>query len=147
MLTGCVIPGAGLGATFNDTANDARKIVTWTTRGTEADATFSYYNPTTGYEGCLGLGTPWYSGSLANPAVWVPADGLYEAAPPLCVNNGAFFISPGVFSQPCTDVTYQQVARSRTTSTRSPTTCLPATADSEAVADPAGRLRACRVMP
>ncbi len=109
MLTGCVIPGAGLGATFNDTAGDARKIVTWTTRGTEADATFNYYNPTTGYEGCLGLGTPWYSGSLSNPAIWNAADGLYEAAPPLCVNNGDFFISPGVYSQPCTDVSYQQV--------------------------------------
>ncbi len=107
-LSGCVIPGGGLGATFNDTSTDARKLVVWRARGAEADAVFNHYNPTNGSEGCLGLGTPWTNGNTLIPAAWNAADGLYEAAPPLCVNNGAFFISPGVYSQPCTDVFYSQ---------------------------------------
>ncbi len=94
----------GLPATFNDTSTDAHKTITWTARGTDADA--NYQPITDGYEGCLGLGTQWYAGSLSNPAVWVPADGLYVAEPPLCVNNGAFFLGGGLFSQPCTNVTY-----------------------------------------
>ena len=107
-LAGCTLPGTAPGITFNDTSADARKTVVWRVTGqAAADLIFNYYNPTNGYEGCLGLDHPWYAGSLGNPAVWVPADGLYEAAPPLCVNNGAFYTgTPGVFTQPCTDVTY-----------------------------------------
>lgn len=108
-LSSCSLPaGAGPGATFNDTSADARKTVVWRTTGqAAADAVYNFYNPTTGYEGCLGLDHPWYAGSLGNPAVWVPADGLYEAAPPLCVNNGAFYSgTPGIYSQPCTDTIY-----------------------------------------
>ena len=103
LSSGCAIMPVGLPATFNDTSTDAHKTITWTARGTDADA--NYQPVTDGYEGCLGLGTPWYAGSLANPAVWVPADGLYVAEPPLCVNNGAFALGGGLYSQPCTNLT------------------------------------------
>lgn len=99
-------PPAGLPATFNDTATDAYKTVKWTVYGAAADAVYAGYNPTPGYEGCLGLGTQWYAGSPSNPATWTPSDGLYEASPPLCVNNGAFSLGGGHFSQPCVNVTY-----------------------------------------
>ncbi len=103
LSSGCAIMPVGLPATFNDTSTDAHKTITWTARGTDADA--NYQPVTDGYEGCLGLGTPWYAGSLANPAVWVPADGLYVAEPPMCVNNGAFALGGGLYSQPCTNIT------------------------------------------
>lgn len=102
-LATCHLPaGVGVPATFNDTSTDAYKKVDWTVTGSDADALVAFYSPTNGYEGCLGLGTPWYAGSTSNPAVWVPQDGLYEAVPPLCANNGAFY-SGGHFTQPCVD--------------------------------------------
>ncbi|CAB4688889.1 MAG: hypothetical protein F2667_01510 [Actinobacteria bacterium] len=107
ILTGCgALPVAGLSVTFNDTSTDAYKTVTVTYRGQEADDWHNFYAVTTGFEGCLGLGTPWFAGSLSNPAVWNAADGLYEAAPPSCANNGAFFVSAGHYSQPCFTSSY-----------------------------------------
>ncbi len=128
--------GSGLGATFNDTSTDARKLVAGALVAPRPMTVYNAYNPTNGSEGCLGLGTPWINGNTLIPAAWNAVDGLYEAAPPLCVNNGAFFISPGVYSQPCTDVFYSQAGPQAKRSTRSPTTCLPATAGSVVVADP-----------
>lgn len=100
-LSTCHLPAVGVTAAFNDTSQDAYKQVSWKVTGHDADVMHSWTNPTPGYVGCLGLGTPWYAGSTSNPAVWVPQDGLYEATPPLCANNGAFALPDGHFSQPC----------------------------------------------
>ena len=100
-LNGCNVPGSGMGTTFNSTATDAGKTIKWTVHGAEAVNTHNDYTTTTGHEGCLGLGFEWYVGSLSNPAPYNATDGLYEAAPVYCANNGAFVTGPGTYSQPC----------------------------------------------
>ena len=103
-LTGCTVPvSAGLSLVFNDTSTDAYKSVGYKINGADAQAWDNYYT-INGFPGsgelCLGLGTPWLNGQ-GFPVTWTPADGLYEGRVVACVNNGAYVVSPGHYSQPC----------------------------------------------
>ncbi|MGO4257665.1 Ig-like domain repeat protein [Marmoricola sp. RAF53] len=107
-LAACAMPGPS--ATFNDTSGDAFKQVVWKVTGqVAADAAYQQYFNDTTYVGCLGLDHPWFRGSPSVPAIWFPADGLYEGKPATCVNSGAFFLGGGHFSQPCTSAVYQHL--------------------------------------
>jgi fibronectin type 3 domain-containing protein len=107
IFTGCTSSPStvGLMLNFNDTSSDGRKTVNYVLHGSDASTWFN--TPISGAGNlCLGLGTLWYSGSPSNPATWVPSDGLYEARMPLCVNNGAFSLGGGLYSQPCYQESY-----------------------------------------
>lgn len=69
-------------AIFSSSATDATKVVTYTLTGAAAQAEIAANRTHPQYLACFGSPTVFtgYTGARSNRAVFVPADGLYEAA-------------------------------------------------------------------
>lgn len=72
----------GAMAIFSSTASDASKVVTYTLTGAAAQAEIAAYRSHPQYLACFASPTAFagFTGLRANRAVYVAADGLYEAA-------------------------------------------------------------------
>lgn len=76
-------------ATFNSTAPDSTKTVSYTGFGTTGAVMKHQYSEHTSYAGCYGSPTPFkgYTTGVYGPAPFNAADGLYEAQLSNCANN------------------------------------------------------------
>jgi hypothetical protein len=77
-------------ATFETTASDVVKTVTYTGTGTTGATMYHQYAEHTAYASCYGQDTPWqgYTTGVYGPAPFNATDGLYVAQLPNCANHG-----------------------------------------------------------